>query len=122
MCMCDAPSCVVHLACSGIMALIFENVVQQNLVCKESGVQLLGRLMRAHASDRVLCQCVRTIGKLCLGVAYCNNAHAQAAIAEENLLAPMVLLILSAPNVETQVEVSALIHSYFLCFHILFYA
>ncbi|ESP02231.1 hypothetical protein LOTGIDRAFT_224972 [Lottia gigantea] len=100
---------LLYVGCMTAIAMGRENIENQNKLSDADAFQQLVRLLRSKnqkTSRRVLLMVIKTLGILCVGVAYRNNKVTQRKIAEEGGIPILVEKLAEHPSQEIQVEVA----------------
>ena len=94
-----------YVGCKSLIALVTEDIIYQNQVLRENGVDTLIRLLKSpKTSDRVIMAIVETIGALCVDIAHVNNRLTQEELTEKGGLEFLVRLLHNPPNKYIQIE------------------
>lgn len=88
-----------------VIALVLENLNNQNLILKENGVDPLIRLLKLEkTSHRVTLAVVETIGALCVDIAHVNNERTQKELIEKGALGLLLQILEKPPTKFIQIE------------------
>jgi hypothetical protein len=94
-----------YVGCKSLIALVTEDIVYQNQVLKENGIDTLIRLLKSpKTSDRVIMAIVETIGALCVDIAHVNNKNTQDELIEKGAIEFLVKILHHPPNKYIQIE------------------
>ena len=93
------------VGCKSLIALVTEDIIYQNQVLKENGIDTLIRLLKSSkTSHRVIMAIVETIGALCVDIAHVNNRMTQDELTEKGAIEFLVNLLHKPPNKYIQIE------------------
>lgn len=94
-----------YVGCRCMIALVLENVNNQNKILNESGIDPLIRLLKSDkTSHRVIAAAVDTIGALCVDIAHVNNELTQTELIDKGALELLTNLMEKPFNKEIQIS------------------